>query len=316
MTSGGTLDWGSGNARIINVNTYDLAFQTWNGSAVTEKMRITSAGNVGIGTATPAYKLSVEGTSTLGNEAIAGFFTATSTTATSTLRPSSSNKIKYNQRQCHIYICWRYCLTGGCITVATTTCLGMPGTVSTRWSDLVYPTASLSLGMSTHTTTFNWNTGTAGNDLFRLTTDAHQMALEIFFCANRTGLHSEATSCSIWFYRSYCCGRIWKCWYWYNLSGGKFGFIQQGTRIGAEPSVVGTLRILDSLGDTNQTGGLEFKSSITGAGYGWRITNPDIGGNYNNLFPKKIKLCIMDHALAFQGSTGFVGIEQQHQTTN
>jgi hypothetical protein len=42
------------------------------------------AGNIGIGTTTPWAKLSVEGTSTLGNQAIAGYFTATSTTATST----------------------------------------------------------------------------------------------------------------------------------------------------------------------------------------------------------------------------------------
>lgn len=43
-----------------------------------------STGNVGIGTTSPAYPLSVEGISSLGNQARAGFFTATSTTATST----------------------------------------------------------------------------------------------------------------------------------------------------------------------------------------------------------------------------------------
>lgn len=40
-----------------------------------------TTGNVGIGSTTPAYKLSVEGSSTLGNQAIAGYFTATTTTA-------------------------------------------------------------------------------------------------------------------------------------------------------------------------------------------------------------------------------------------
>jgi len=47
-------------------------------------MSILANGNVGIGTTSPWAKLSVEGTSSLGNEARAGFFTATSTTATST----------------------------------------------------------------------------------------------------------------------------------------------------------------------------------------------------------------------------------------
>ncbi|MBU1557999.1 hypothetical protein KKC45_03495, partial [Patescibacteria group bacterium] len=41
-------------------------------------------GNVGIGTTSPTHKLSVEGTSSLGNQARAGYFTATTSTATST----------------------------------------------------------------------------------------------------------------------------------------------------------------------------------------------------------------------------------------
>lgn len=48
-----------------------------------ERMRIDSNGNVGIGSTTPTYKLTVEGSSSLGNRAIAGYFTATTTTASS-----------------------------------------------------------------------------------------------------------------------------------------------------------------------------------------------------------------------------------------
>lgn len=46
-----------------------------------ERLSVLSGGNVGIGTTSPTYKLSVEGSSTLGNQAIAGYFTATSSTA-------------------------------------------------------------------------------------------------------------------------------------------------------------------------------------------------------------------------------------------
>ncbi|MFA5744851.1 MAG: immunoglobulin-like domain-containing protein [Candidatus Paceibacterota bacterium] len=57
-------------------------------AAGTEVYRITDAGFVGIGTTTPGYALAVEGSSSLGNQAIAGYFTATSTTATSTFAGS------------------------------------------------------------------------------------------------------------------------------------------------------------------------------------------------------------------------------------
>ena len=50
-----------------------------------ERMRISSSGNVGIGSTSPWSALSVKGNSDLGNSALAGYFVATSTTATSTL---------------------------------------------------------------------------------------------------------------------------------------------------------------------------------------------------------------------------------------
>ncbi|MBU6388609.1 hypothetical protein KGQ72_01905, partial [Patescibacteria group bacterium] len=53
-----------------------------------EMFRITNAGFVGIGTSSPTYALAVEGSSSLGNQAIAGYFTATSSTATSTFAGS------------------------------------------------------------------------------------------------------------------------------------------------------------------------------------------------------------------------------------
>ncbi|MES2216453.1 MAG: tail fiber domain-containing protein [Patescibacteria group bacterium] len=47
----------------------------------TEKMRLDDRGYVGIGTTSPYAKLSVEGSSALGNSALAGYFIATTTTA-------------------------------------------------------------------------------------------------------------------------------------------------------------------------------------------------------------------------------------------
>ena len=47
--TGGYLRWNSGDMAIVNAGSYAMAFQTYTGSALTEKMRITSSGNVIIG---------------------------------------------------------------------------------------------------------------------------------------------------------------------------------------------------------------------------------------------------------------------------
>src|SRR3990167_5347883 len=59
----------------------DISFATRGASGWGERVRVTSTGNVGIGTTSPYARLSVEGASALGNSATAGFFTATTTTA-------------------------------------------------------------------------------------------------------------------------------------------------------------------------------------------------------------------------------------------
>lgn len=61
MTGDQSIDWSGGDARITKTG-YNIAFSTYNGSALTEKMRITGAGSVGIGSNSPAAKLHVAST--------------------------------------------------------------------------------------------------------------------------------------------------------------------------------------------------------------------------------------------------------------
>jgi hypothetical protein len=76
---------GTRGARISAVNdganVIGLKFYTGAGASITEKMRITGAGLFGIGTTSPWRTFAVNGSSDLGTNALAGYFTATTTTA-------------------------------------------------------------------------------------------------------------------------------------------------------------------------------------------------------------------------------------------
>lgn len=60
LAAGKIIDWSSGNARI-GESSYNLVFYNWTGSALVETFRSTSANRIGIGTTTPAEKLSISG---------------------------------------------------------------------------------------------------------------------------------------------------------------------------------------------------------------------------------------------------------------
>jgi hypothetical protein len=63
--TGDFITWNNGDAQIGAVSGYNLAFSTYDGSStMVERMRITSAGNVGIGTTAPAKKLHVKESTT------------------------------------------------------------------------------------------------------------------------------------------------------------------------------------------------------------------------------------------------------------
>ena len=60
LTTGNYITWNNGDSQIKSVSGYHLTFLTWTGSSMTEKLRITSGGNVGIGTTSPGFKFHVD----------------------------------------------------------------------------------------------------------------------------------------------------------------------------------------------------------------------------------------------------------------
>jgi len=67
-TGGNYLTFNNGDMMIRNTSGYNMTFHTYTGSALTEKIRITTDGKVGIGTTSPTSKLHI--VDTAGNEQI------------------------------------------------------------------------------------------------------------------------------------------------------------------------------------------------------------------------------------------------------
>jgi hypothetical protein len=77
LTGNYGLRWNNGDSEIRGVSGYHLTFSTYTGAALTEKVRIQSNGNTGIGTTTPNARLSVNGgTNITGSLDVTGDFTA------------------------------------------------------------------------------------------------------------------------------------------------------------------------------------------------------------------------------------------------
>tara|TARA_Y100001972_G_scaffold46864_1_gene57820 strand:- start:4421 stop:10948 length:6528 start_codon:yes stop_codon:yes gene_type:complete len=61
MQTGQNITWNNGDVQIGAISGFHFRIQTYTGSSLTEKMRVTSGGNVGINTSSPSAKLHVSG---------------------------------------------------------------------------------------------------------------------------------------------------------------------------------------------------------------------------------------------------------------
>lgn len=100
------LRWSAGDAEIAEAS-YNLIFKTWTGSDLTEKMRVTGEGNIGIGTSSPSSLLQLFSTATT-------TFSVDSNSATQ----GSCLELKDSDGSGYSYIT----VADGAMTVSTTSC--------------------------------------------------------------------------------------------------------------------------------------------------------------------------------------------------
>lgn len=192
-----------GNATLKFINNGDAGeIQGWDGSSVIQQYEFNTgaAGTGGVawilpkfgaGTTSPTYQLSVEGTSTLGNQAIAGYFTAT-TTATSTL-PSVAITNALNEGQVQVmtnsgyqrlftststtpYSLGQTLINALAIATASSTVRIGPGIYDTITNTLTVPRGASIIGSGRYVTYIN---SEAGTTIFALNTNDYLASFSI-----------------------------------------------------------------------------------------------------------------------------------------
>ena len=77
----------------------------------------------------------------------------------------------------------------------------------------------------------------------------------------------------------------------------------------SDPTYIGILRIVDKASSAVQGEGLEFMSSTYQSGYGWMISNPDVGsGNIPLVFGYRNNSATWTEAMRLDGRNGILSV--------
>jgi hypothetical protein len=267
------------NGGYLNFNTADAA------NAISIRMVIDSSGNVGIGITNPSHKLYVAGDARIqGNLTVNGTTTTVNTTSTTTSQTIITNTgtataLIVNQTGTQPSVD----IQDGGVSVLRIVDGGAVGLGYTT------PVKKLSVGCDINdgiqvgaTSDYNFGIRILRGTGDGASTTVYNAAIEswhgIAFKTNLTGLVDNVTHVfDVRTGRTYIKGNV-------GIGTenplGKLEVNVVPVLVGGDPTYVGDIRLISQGGGSilNAPGGIEFKVSNAGSGYGWRINAPDATG--------------------------------------